>query len=675
MTNTSIGTKFLLGAAAALVLGCGSEDSSESASRAPGADAAGASGIDGGSSVGGRAAENTGTGGGSVAPGAGGSGLGGRAGGSGGALDPSGGSQASGGRPSGAGGASVPGATGGQTAAGGTGSAAVGGGAHTGGSTAAGGATGVGESGGLGGTGSPSTGGRASFGGTDGVGGGATGGRSSSGGSGSEGGATGGRANSGGSDSGDSGGTGGASSGAGGGAVDDVIVTIHNGGFWLDTDGNRIEAHGGGFLQEGDTWYWIGEDKSANSGNFRAVNCYASKDLVTWEFRNAIITRDTASDLSAADRIIERPKVIYNDTTHKYVMWVHWEGQNYAEAEAGVFQSDTIDGDYTYVSSFRPNSNMSRDDTLFKDDDGTAYFISAANENADLMVYELAPDYLDIQRQALMLWEGQKREAPAVFKDNGHYFLITSECTGWDPNQGGYASSTSMTGGWSSIAKLGNSTTYDTQSTYVIPVRGTRATTYIYAGDRWQDPDLASSKYIWLPLRVDGASLSLDYYDTWQLNLTTGEWAVQDEFIPQTNWTLLYVDSEETEGEDGAATNAFDDSSSTYWHTQWEGTDIGHPHEIQIDLGAVYDIEGLRYLPRQDADDHGMVTNYEFYISQDPTNWGTPIKTGTFGTSRSETRVAFTPTAGRYIRFVALGEINDYDWTTIAELDLIGSAQ
>ena len=101
-----------------------------------------------------------------------------------------------------------------------------------------------------------------------------------------------------------------------------------------------------------------------------------------------------------------------------------------AEAEAGVFRSATVCGDYTYVSSFRPEGNMSRDDTLFKDDDGTAYFISAANENADLVIYELTDDYLDIEREVITLWKGSWREAPAMMKVDGVYFLVTSGATG-----------------------------------------------------------------------------------------------------------------------------------------------------------------------------------------------------------------------------------------------------
>lgn len=456
------------------------------------------------------------------------------------------------------------------------------------------------------------------------------------------------------------------------GAVEESprLATFRNGGFWTDVDGNRIEAHGGGFYFEDGTYYWIGEDKSHNSGNFRGVNCYASRDLEHWEFRRAIITRATAPALDASDRIIERPKVIFNDGTQKYVMWLHWEGANYAEAEAGVFSSDTIDGDYVYHSSFRPNGNMSRDDTLFKDDDGTAYFISAANENADLVIYELTDDYLDIERQVITLWRSSWREAPAMFKHEGRYWLVTSGATGWDPNQARYASAPTVDGPWTDLQNLGSNITYDTQPTYIIPFHGSETTTFIYAGDRWQDPDLGSSKYIWLPLELAENGLRLDFYDSWQLDLETGKWWPYDEFLPQQDWRVLYVDSEEIEGEDGAAANAFDGSASTYWHTGWD--DLVHPHELQLDLGARYVLRTLRVLPRQDADDHGIIADYEFYVSDDSNAWGDPVASGRLGTGRAETRVEFGEKPGRYVRLVALSEIRGQGWTSLAELDLAG---
>jgi F5/8 type C domain/Glycosyl hydrolases family 43 len=453
-------------------------------------------------------------------------------------------------------------------------------------------------------------------------------------------------------------------------------VTIRNGGFWNDASGKRIEPHGGGFLQVGDTWYWFGEDKSANGAGFKAVNCYASKNLGEWTFRKAIITRSTAPELDTADRIIERPKVTYNESTKQYVMWLHWEGRNYAEAKAGVFTSDQVDGDYAYRNAFQPNGNMSRDDTLFRDDDGKAYFLSAANENADLILYELSADYLTIARQVAVLFQGMKREAPALFKDRGRYYLITSAATGWDPNQAKYATAMSIGGPWSALQNLADATTYDTQSTYVIPVRGTARTTYVYAGDRWQDPDLGSSKYIWLPLQVsDDGHLTLDYYPEWQLDAAAGTWSVEDGFLPQTGWKLVRADSEETSAENGRASRAFDGSASTFWHTQYTGGEVQPPHELVIDLGATYQLDGFRYTPRQDGQDHGNVGDYAFYVSDAADRWAMPVAMGTFDAGSAAKLVRFTPAVGRYVRFVATREIGGRAWTNVAELDLSGKPQ
>ena len=310
--------------------------------------------------------------------------------------------------------------------------------------------------------------------------------------------------------------------GAGADAVDKTI-TLHNGVFWNDTTGKHIEAHGGGFLKVADTWYWFGEDKSGNSGIFKGVNCYASKDLVTWEFRNAVATPNTATQLSASDRIIERPKVLYNDSTKQFIMWAHYDGGNYTDSQAAVFSSPTVDGNYTLVKVFKPLGNTSRDCTLYKEDDGTAYFISVARTQSDMNVYHLTDDYLDAKELTATLWVNQGREAPAIFKAGGNYFMITSASTGWAPNHAQYATASAIKGPWSKLTDLGtSSTTWDSQSTYVIPIVGSQTTTYIYAGDHWTYPQLANSQYIWLPLVVSGTQLTTDYSAGWSLNLGTG---------------------------------------------------------------------------------------------------------------------------------------------------------
>lgn len=142
--------------------------------------------------------------------------------------------------------------------------------------------------------------------------------------------------------------------------------------------------------------------------------------------------------------------------------------------------------------------------------------------------------------------------------------------------------------------------------------------------------------------------------------------------IPKTNWTLLYVDSQETVGENGAGTNAFDSSNATIWHTQYIGGNPPPPHEIQIDLGGNYMIEGFQYLPRQDGSVNGRIGQYQFYVSTG-LNWGSPVASGTFANSASEKDVHFSSVPGRYVRLRALTEINGNPWISAAEIGVMGT--
>ena len=199
-----------------------------------------------------------------------------------------------------------------------------------------------------------------------------------------------------------------------GGDAGVTTVTINNTGPWNDTTGKHIQAHGGGLIKVCDTWYWFGEDKTLNTngtGNFHAISCYASKDLVNWEHRNSVVTTSTASVLNNTNLIIERPKVIYNASTKLFVMWAHWDMEScsgasggYCDSEAVVFTSPTVDGNYTYVNHFQPNGDGSRDCTLWQEPDGTAYFVStggpggnAAGDFHDTEAYQLTSDYLSVQ--------------------------------------------------------------------------------------------------------------------------------------------------------------------------------------------------------------------------------------------------------------------------------------
>ena len=141
--------------------------------------------------------------------------------------------------------------------------------------------------------------------------------------------------------------------------------------------------------------------------------------------------------------------------------------------------------------------------------------------------------------------------------------------------------------------------------------------------------------------------------------------------IARTNWTLRFVDSQETVGENGVATNAFDGNPNTFWHTRWANGQPSHPHEIQINLGGIYEVSGFRCLPRQDGWPNGRIARYEFYVSSDGVNWGTPVATGTLANTALEQQLLFTSKTGQYIRLRALSEVGGRPYTSVAELNVL----
>jgi len=149
------------------------------------------------------------------------------------------------------------------------------------------------------------------------------------------------------------------------------------------------------------------------------------------------------------------------------------------------------------------------------------------------------------------------------------------------------------------------------------------------------------------------------------------------ERIEQTGWSILYADSEELDANDRGASHVFDANPATFWHTDWSSNpgsanDPGYPHDLQLDLGAPYDISGFAYLPRQDIT-NGRIAAYEFYVGQDGVNWGNPAKVGVFPVGAAETTVKFNTLTGRYVRFRPMGAQDiSHPWASVAELNVLG---
>lgn len=298
---------------------------------------------------------------------------------------------------------------------------------------------------------------------------------------------------------------------------------LKNGELWLDSDGNPIHAHGGHMIEWDGFYYWYGEDRR----NDYYVSCYRSEDLINWEFRNHILTVNSQTEEyrvrttlkllnNDGEKVnLERPKVIYNESTKKFVLWVHYEnGIDYRDAACAVATCDSPDGDYVYHGHFNPFGYMSRDCTLYKDKNGLAYFISAARDNADLHIYRLSSDYLNVDCLVHKLWQGEYREAPALIEDKGYYYLLTSFCTGWEPNQGKYSVSTGLESDWPILSDFGDHVTYHSQPAFIIK---TKENQLLYVGDRWNAENYFESGYVIFPLKIDGKDLEMPYFKEFSL--------------------------------------------------------------------------------------------------------------------------------------------------------------
>lgn len=345
---------------------------------------------------------------------------------------------------------------------------------------------------------------------------------------------------------------------------------IRSGELWLDTNGQHINAHGGGILYHKGLYYWFGEHKSDHTSSaLVGVTCYSSPNLTTWTNRGvALPVVETAGHDLEKDCTMERPKVIYNPRTRKFVMWFHLElkGQGYAAARTAVAISDRPEGPYTYLHSLRPNARrlpiglnaavldtlraddykewwtprwrraierglfvkrdlqggqMARDMTLFVDDDGMAYHIYSSEDNLTLHIARLSPDFLSHTGEYTRIFPGGHNEAPTLFKHGGRYWLIASGCTGWDPNAARLYSATDLFGEWTShgnpcLGPLADRT-FNSQGTFVLPIHGKR-NAFLFMADRWTPRRPSDARYIWLPIQFTRQGIPfLEWMDAWRI--------------------------------------------------------------------------------------------------------------------------------------------------------------
>ena len=346
---------------------------------------------------------------------------------------------------------------------------------------------------------------------------------------------------------------------------------------WLDNNGVHINAHGGGILFHEDLYYWYGEHKiEGEIGNTAqvGVHVYSSKDLYNWTDNGIALKINETDPESEITKgcILERPKVIYNRTTNKFVMWFHLEykGQGYHDARTGVAVSDSPEGPFSFIKSYNPNAGkwpvnvrayhklavnnsvkdnycggpecmpvhvdslnilgrdfetgqMSRDMNLFVDDDGKAYQLYSSEENSTLHISELSDDFLSHSGNYKRFFVNRFMEAPTIMKNSsGKYFIIASGCTGWAPNAARSAVSDNIFGPWTELENpaIGNNseTTFYSQGTFILPVQG-KKDSFIFMADRWVPKNPIDGRYIWLPLNLSDNKITFEWTEKWDLSV------------------------------------------------------------------------------------------------------------------------------------------------------------
>jgi Glycosyl hydrolases family 43 len=312
-------------------------------------------------------------------------------------------------------------------------------------------------------------------------------------------------------------------------------TAIRPGEIWPDADSNHIQAHGGGIIKSGKTYYWYGEERRQGlDTNYRYVSCYSSKDLINWKFHGDVIKLAKPDSVLQGNKwVLERPKVFYNAKTRRYVMYMHIDGAvkgvskstwAYDYASVGVAVSDKATGPFKLLRTFRPLEKESRDIGQFIDDDGSSYLVFESRPSKGFYIAKLSDDYLNVEKEVSFIQS--PLEGGAIVHYKGLYYAVGSKLTGWSPNANKVATATSLTGPWSEFVDIAppDTRTYSSQSTMFIKVAGTKDTTVIFMGDRWKPKELWDSRYIWMPVQIGDGKLWVPEPKPWTINFKTGEW-------------------------------------------------------------------------------------------------------------------------------------------------------
>lgn len=308
---------------------------------------------------------------------------------------------------------------------------------------------------------------------------------------------------------------------------------------WLDVNGERINAHGGGVLFYEGVYYWYGEHKLEGKSEAQfadgGIHCYSSTDLVNWKDEGVVLSvdyEDETNDL-AYGCILERPKVVYNTKNKQFVAYfkLYLKGVGYESNYVGVAVANKPNGPFTYHHKFRGGGSPkgSGDFSMFKDDDDNLYHLAVRKPDKAFVIGKMDSDYYFSEGE-YQVCKGVDvhSEAPAIIKRKGIYHMLGSGSKGWNPNPARYHTTNDLLGTWTShgnpcrgynsVDNLGVEKTYGGQVSYIIPIQGIEDA-YIAIFDIWRPEKPITGRYIWLPIEFSNGEMSISWRDSWKLSI------------------------------------------------------------------------------------------------------------------------------------------------------------
>ena len=307
---------------------------------------------------------------------------------------------------------------------------------------------------------------------------------------------------------------------------------------WLDNKNIPINAHGGGVLFHNGLYYWYGEHKIAgkSEADFAdgGIHCYTSKDLINWTNAGVVLTVDyknTNTDIEYGC-LIERPKVVYNKKTRKFIAFFKFypKGNGYEVAYVGVAVADSPNGPFQYSHKFLADSPKgSGDFSMFVDTNGDLYHLAVRKPEKTFIIGKMTDDYL-LPAEEYKICQGIEfhTEAPAIVKVNDIYHMLSSGSSGWKPNEARYYTSNNLFGTWTrhgnptygfnTIDNIGSEKTFGGQSSFIIPVVGIE-NAFIAMFDIWKPSMPIEGRYIWLPIEFKEGKMAINWIEKWNLSI------------------------------------------------------------------------------------------------------------------------------------------------------------